>query len=104
MARTTDRGLGWQHQKQRARLIARHRDGTRCWWCGEPMYRTAERNPDKQALNADHSITRSTGGTQADRLLHDRCNKERGDGTRDHQRPALLALTGGCPRNTLDWS
>ncbi|QEA10846.1 HNH endonuclease [Mycobacterium phage Weirdo19] len=30
-----------------------------------------------------------TAGNHADRLMHDICNKQRGDGTRDDQRPAL---------------
>jgi glycosyltransferase A (GT-A) superfamily protein (DUF2064 family) len=54
------------------------------------MYRDAERNWDRKALAADHSIARSTGlGTLADRLLHSTCNNERQDGKRDHLRPAL---------------
>ncbi|HEY9315801.1 hypothetical protein [Williamsia sp.] len=106
---TTARGLGWKHQKQRVRLLAQHRDGTLCWWCGCPMYRDPELNPDGNPLNADHSHTRAdaakTGhATEADRLMHDKCNKERGDGSRDHQRPALLAAKGGHTTNTLDWS
>ena len=96
-------GLSWEHQKIRRNLLNRHRDGGKCWWCGIPMYRAAERNPDKLPLHADHSIARAHGGTKADRLLHDLCNKSRGDGSRDHQRPALLAVTGGCPRNSLQW-
>jgi 5-methylcytosine-specific restriction endonuclease McrA len=79
---TTERGLGWQHQKQRAALLRRHIDGTLCFWCGLPMYRS-------QALAADHSVARARGGRNADRLLHTPCNSERGDGTRDHLRPAL---------------
>ena len=85
---TTQRGLGWEHQKQRARLIRAHVDGTLCFWCGLPMFKT-------QKLEADHSLTRSQGGKKADRLLHgynqlgNRCNQERGDGSRDHLRPAV---------------
>ncbi|WP_306357442.1 MULTISPECIES: hypothetical protein [unclassified Nocardia] len=93
---TTQKGLGWRHQQQRAALLARHRDGTPCWWCGEPMYRV-------QQLAADHTLSRAHGGTVADRLLHDLCNKERGDGSRDHLRPALTRRTGGHADNTLDW-
>lgn len=79
---TTAKGLGWDHQVQRDYLIARHVEGTPCWWCGKPMFRTQE-------LAADHSHTRATGGTKADRLLHALCNKRRGDGSRDHLRPAV---------------
>ena len=93
---TTQRGLGWKHQKQRARLLSTHIDGTRCWWCGEPMYKD-------QALAADHTQARAHGGTIADRLLHDLCNKERGDGTRDANRPALRKLRGGHTANSLAW-
>jgi hypothetical protein len=56
-----------------------------------------------QALDADHSHARAHGGTRADRLLHAKCNKERGDGSRDHLRPALLRATGGHPGNVLAW-
>ncbi|WP_040853802.1 hypothetical protein [Nocardia niigatensis] len=79
---TTQRQLGWRHQQVRTQLLARHSDGTPCWWCAKPMYRT-------QTLDADHSQPRSRGGAVADRLLHSWCNRERGDGSRDDQRPAL---------------
>ncbi len=93
---TTQKGLGWKHQQERARLLERLRDGERCWWCGKVMRRS-------QALAADHSVARSKGGTKADRLLHDVCNKERGDGSRDHLRPALQHRTGGHQGNALAW-
>ena len=80
---TTRRGLGWQHQKQRAALLRRHVEGTPCWWCGRPMYRS-------QGLAADHTQARARGGRHADRLLHTLCNAARGDGSRDHLRPALM--------------
>ena len=83
------RGLGYQHRKQRDNLLRRHVDGTPCWWCGKRMYRGPESNWDRAPLEADHTITRSHGGTKADRLLHMTCNRQRGDGTRDHERPAL---------------
>lgn len=60
-----------------------------------------------QKLEADHSQTRSNGGKKADRLLHgynqlgNRCNQERGDGSRDHQRPALANQRTDA--NTMDW-
>lgn len=79
---TTQRGLGWAHQKQREHLLRVHVDGSPCWWCGEPMYKA-------QSLAADHSHARAHGGTKADRLLHELCNKSRGDGSRDDKRPAL---------------
>ena len=91
---TTQRGLGHAHQQNRRRLLAKHQDGAPCWWCGRGMYRTASRNPDGLSLHADHTRARSKAASvhdKADRLLHDRCNKQRGDGSKDHRRPALLA-------------
>jgi hypothetical protein len=92
---TTAAGLGWS-QQARARLLRRHVDGRPCWWCGQPMHRDAQRNWDGRALHADHTKPRSRGGTTADRLLHDTCNTQRGDGTRDHLRPAA----SGAPADT----
>ncbi|MFW0787632.1 hypothetical protein AAFP35_24315 [Gordonia sp. CPCC 206044] len=86
---TTSRGLGWTHQQAVQRLKTRHIDGSPCWWCGQPMYRDRRRNWDHASLEGDHSTARSRGGTIADRLLHMTCNRERGDGSRDHLRPAL---------------
>lgn len=89
---STARGLGHQHQQHRIRLMARHVDGRPCWWCGNPLYRDPKRNWDRRVLHADHSRSRSTygiGNTTADRLLHATCNEQRGDGSRDDQRPAL---------------
>lgn len=85
---TTQRGLGHRHKQQVEHLKRQHIEGTPCWWCGQPMYLA-------QGLSGDHSIPRSAGGTLADRLLHATCNTERGDGSRDHQRPALT----GQPRH-----
>jgi len=79
---TTQRGLGHRHKQQVAQLKRDHIEGTPCWWCGEPMYLS-------QGLSGDHSQPRSSGGVLADRLLHGPCNSERGDGSRDHLRPAL---------------
>ena len=90
---TTARGLGQRHKQQAAHLKRHHVDGTPCWWCAEPMYLA-------QGLAADHSVPRSQGGTLADRLLHSWCNNQRGDGHRDHERPAL---TGRKPtREAID--
>lgn len=109
---TTQRGLGWKHQKRRAGLITNHDDGKPCWWCGRPMFRDRRRNfdydptstdPASGSLAADHTHARAHGGHTADRLLHGLCNKERGDGTHDDQRPALLKLRGGHPANSLTW-
>lgn len=86
---TTERGLGWDHQKQRERLLRSHVDGSPCWWCAKPMHRDKARNWDGDTLAADHSHARAHGGTKADRLLHGRCNKQRQDGGNDHLRPAV---------------
>ncbi len=95
---TTERGLGWAHKQQRARLLASHRDGDPCpclnddtcgpsCLCrphgyGQPMYRTPASNPDGMPLEADHTLSRSQGGKRADRLLLATCNRSRGSGTR----------------------
>lgn len=86
---TTERGLGWDHQKQRAKLIAVHIDGTPCWWCGRPMFYDKTRNFDGLPLAADHGEARAHGGLIADKLLHFSCNSSRQAGDRDDQRPAL---------------
>lgn len=83
------RGLGYEHRLQVKRLKTRHTNGAPCWWCGRPMYLDAERNWDSAVLEGDHSLARSHGGTHADRLLHRTCNRQRGDGRKDHLRPAL---------------
>jgi hypothetical protein len=102
-ARNKNKELGRAHRNQRDRLVKAHTDGTACWWCGQPMYRDPARNFDGKPLNADHTISRAKGGTVADRLLHERCNKERGDGSRDHTRPALAATRGGWAGNSMTW-
>lgn len=91
---TTERGLGWDHQQVRARLLAAHQDGTPCPClqagdCGSrcpcaragrplPMYRDATLNVDGRALEADHGHARALGGGQADRLMLSSCNRARG--------------------------
>ena len=101
MKSTTDRGLGWEHQKRRERLLKDHLDGSPCYWCGLPMFRDRASNWDYDpasadrasgSLAADHSHARAHGGTHSDRLLHGYCNKSRGDGSRDHLRPAVTGL------------
>lgn len=91
---TTQRGLGWDHQKRRDQLMRDHVDGTACPCqpgCGPacpcagrlqglPMYRDAARNFDRRPLEADHTRARARGGNQADRLLLSTCNRSRGAG------------------------
>ncbi|KZM70768.1 hypothetical protein [Nocardia terpenica] len=86
---TTQRGLGWVHQQAVAALLRSLPDGSPCWWCGMPMYRDPARNFDQRQLQGDHSTARAVGGTVTDRLLHATCNGSRGDGSRDHLRPAI---------------
>lgn len=76
---TTERGLGWAHQKRRAALLAAHVDGTACPICRRPMH-------TGQGLDADHTVPRSKVGTAADRLAHATCNRSRGDRTDPTQR------------------
>lgn len=97
-----EKGLGYPHRMNRQRMLNSLVDGTPCWWCNKAMYRDAARNPDGLPLHADHSLSRSKGGTKADRLLHDLCNKSRGDGARDHLRPAL-GDQSGASLTTRQW-
>lgn len=88
---TTERGYGTQHQKQRRILLARHTDGTPCPECGKPMYKTAAKNFDGAALEADHGpgsalkYAENKQATKATRLLHRTCN--RSGGAWDRPRP-----------------
>ncbi|AMS03983.1 HNH endonuclease [Gordonia phage UmaThurman] len=104
------RGLGHAHKQQVKHLKTRHIDGTPCWWCGKPMYLDRTRNPDYDptspdrasgSLAGDHTLARTHGGTLADRLLHGRCNKERGDGRHDHTRPAVTGKHQPTPTTHL---
>jgi len=88
-----ERGLGYKHVKRRDYLLRTHTNGSPCYWCGESMFREPEANPDGAPLEADHQVARSHGGTEADRLLHSTCNRSRGDGTRDHLRPAETGMS-----------
>jgi hypothetical protein len=88
--------MDYAHEVNRDRMLTRHVDGRRCWWCARPMYRDKTKNWDGKSLHAEHTRTRKfhgVKGNRADRLMHDTCNKQRGDGSRDDQRPALATLT-----------
>jgi hypothetical protein len=117
---TTSRRLGYEHREHVARLHANHVDGSPCFWCGLPMYRDRTRNPDfnpyatrsdgkpdntSGVLSGDHSNSRAKHpGSQADRLLHGRCNSQRGDGSRDDERPALrLARSSSLGDLAMGW-
>ncbi|WP_083293783.1 RNase adapter RapZ [Corynebacterium sp. HMSC08A12] len=99
---TTQKGLGHIHQTQRRRLLYNHKNGTPCWWCGQPMYKNKNQNWDKRSLEADHSKSRRDHGTNqlADRLLHATCNAQRGAGDKDNQRPALGTTPPPKPKPT----
>lgn len=97
---TTQRGYDYQHKKVRKALLANMKQGTPCWWCGKPMYREPERNPDGKPLAADHINQGGAAKKQAaTRLLHFNCNCQRKDGAKDHMRPALQAKP--APRDSL---
>lgn len=98
---TTQRGLGYRHQRDRERLLRAHVEGTPCYWDGSPMYSDPAKNWDGKPLEADHTIARSTGGTTADRLMCSTCNRQRGDGSRDHLRPALTGRPIDTTTNPL---
>jgi len=103
---TTQQGLGWKHQQAVAGLTRRHQDGAPCDWCGKPMYLDPTRNWDHDAnipgsgkLQGDHgAMTRAEALRRGvpiplpDRLLHRRCNGQRGDGVNDH----LAAVNRGA--------
>lgn len=97
---TTEKGLGWRHRQAVDGLKRRHVDGSPCDWCGRPMYLDRTKNwdynpestsPLSGTLHADHSaMTRADAIRQGvpiplpDRLLHQTCNIQRGDGGNDH--------------------
>lgn len=99
------RGYDEAHRARARSLLAVHIDGTPCWWCGLPMYRDRTKNHDydPQATRRDGKPDTTSGQLHADhgdgpdkpanRLLHELCNKQRGDGSRDDERPALRLIT-----------
>lgn len=88
---TTQRGYGHTHQQQRRKLLAQLKDGTPCPECGKPMFKTATKNFDNAALEADHGpgnalkYAQDKQATKATRLLHRTCN--RSGGAWDKPRP-----------------
>lgn len=67
---TTQRGLGWDYQRKRQRIL--QRDGFVCGVCGLPG-----------ATTVDHVVPRARGGSHEDhnlRAAHVRCNAGRGAG------------------------
>ena len=97
---THERGYGHQHQKQRRRLLAQLKDGTPCPECGKPMYKTATKNFDGAALEADHGpgsalkYAQDKQRTKATRLLHRTCNRSGGAWDRPKNKPTGGETTG----------
>ncbi len=85
-------GLGSEHEKARAALLAAMPDGAPCLCqpgCGPrcpctsgplPMHRDPTRNADSRPLEADHHPPRAHGNTgPPNRLLLSTCNRSRSD-------------------------
>lgn len=103
---TTGRGYGYQHQQDRRRLLANHRDGTPCDWCDQPMYRDPQKNFDHAALEADHTESlKLHGPSHADRLRHRRCNRQAREGGagREHLRPTRQTEESAPPGESTGW-
>ena len=112
---TTEKGLGWRHRQGVEQLKRRHQDGAPCDWCGRPMYLDRTRNWDYNPtspsrvsgeLQGDHSnmsrsecMRKGLSIPPPDRLLHQTCNIQRGDGGNDHL--AATAATRASDDNLL---
>jgi len=69
---TTQQGLGWSHQKARAKALREMQEGEPCPFCGLPMSKD-------EPLDYDHVVPRSQGGTDGPRRLsHAPCNRQAG--------------------------
>lgn len=114
---TTQRGLGHRHRVAVKALMMRHQDGSPCDWCGKPMWRDHTRNwdydPDQVGsgkLQGDHgAMTRSEAIRRGipiplpDRLLHRKCNSQRGDGVNDHLAAANRSSSAVDERLVMAW-
>jgi hypothetical protein len=76
---TTQRGLGYDHQRERKRQLAALRDGDICPRCGRPMFRG-------QYLDLDDFPGRMLGGPQVKLLAHRSCNRSAGARLREAAR------------------
>ena len=100
-AKTSARGLGWRHQQAVETLRRKHRDGSACDWCGRPLWldRPATGITTRMVHRVSGTLTRPQRHHRAeairlgkpiplpDRLLHQTCNIQRGDGGHDHLAP-----------------
>ncbi len=114
---TTERGLGHRHRQAVDTLKRRHVDGSPCDWCGKPRYLDATRNWDYDpevsysgVLQGDHgAMTRAEAVRRGipiplpDRLLHRRCNQQRGDGVNDHLAAANRVEASTPERLAMPW-
>lgn len=92
---TAQRGLGADHQADKKRLLARHRDGDPCWRCGGPMYKW-------QALDRDHVVDRALGGATGPAVLaHASCNRSAGARLSNQIRPQGTTAGTAAGRDTI---
>lgn len=119
--KTTAKGLGWVHQQARRVLMSKHSNGTKCEWCGRPMYDDANRhknfdhqpgstNPNSGKLHADHREMSRAQALQlgvpiprANRLLHGACNVQRGEGGNDHLAASVTGQAAGTQQLAMAW-
>lgn len=75
---TTQRGLGWTHQKRARESIT---PADLCWRCGQP-------GTPADPITADHETPRAQGGSDSPlRPAHRSCNSRRGAQQRRTQQP-----------------
>ena len=92
---TEQRGLGADHQADKKRLLARHRDGDPCWRCGQPMYKW-------QDLDRDHIVDRALGGANGPAVLaHASCNRSAGARLSNQIRPQSTTGSTAPGRDTI---
>ncbi len=92
---TAQRGLGGDHQADKKRLKALHRDGDPCWRCGQPMYKW-------QDLDRDHIVDRALGGANGPAVLaHASCNRSAGARLSNQIRPQGTAAGTTAGRDTI---
>jgi hypothetical protein len=92
---TAQRGLGGDHQADKKRLKALHRDGDPCWRCGQPMYKW-------QDLDRDHIVDRALGGANGPAVLaHASCNRSAGARLSNQIRPQGTTGSATAGRDTI---